>query len=173
MGHKKKAAIAAFFYACCAVLVNPVADAEGHAIAEAIVGAGGIHQEVIQRTAINRQLNWHILRHPFGTTLNTGCETKTMVSAVSEIDGGTNEPVEVASDGEYPMIGNCQIDVIVGVAAETEVKFQTVCGCYVMLVGEFCTITGSMCRTDTAEAATDVLCVGSKGQAQDCNQNKQ
>ena len=105
--------------------------------------------------------------------MSTSRQTNAMAVAVTKINGRTNEPAEVTRDGKHPMIANGKVDVIVGVAAETEVKFQTVCGCYVMLVGEFCTITGSMCRTDTTEAATDVLCVGSKGQAQDCNQNKQ
>lgn len=67
--------------------------------------------------------------------------------------------MEVASDGKYPMIGGCQVDVIVSVVAETKVQLQTI-RAKVVLIGEFSTIT-----LTATKAATDVLCVGSKGQA--------
>lgn len=51
--------------------VNSVTDAECNAIAEAMIGTIRIHQEVIQRTSVKRQLNRHILRIPFSTTLHT------------------------------------------------------------------------------------------------------
>ena len=115
-----------FFYACDGLFVNPVTDAKCHSVAKAIVGTGGIHQEVIQRTTVDGQLNRHILRVPFRTTLHTGGKTDAVVTAVTNVDSGTNEPAEVTSDGEYPMIGDSQIDVVVGVVTETKVKLQTV-----------------------------------------------
>ena len=77
--------------------------------------------------------------------------------------------MEVTSNGEYPVIGASKVEVVlsgiwVQVGAETEVQFKTVVTCQVLLVGEFSTISCS-----TAEAAADVLCIGSKGQAQDCD----
>ena len=105
--------------------------------------------------------------------MRTGSKTDAMVAAVTDVDGGTNEPIKVTSDGEYPMIGDSQVDVVVGVAAETEVKLQTVGIGNIMLVGELSAITEGMSTSDATEAATDVLCVGSKGQAHDCNQDKQ
>ena len=154
-----------FFCNKCDVLVNPVTDAEGHTIAEAVIGTGRIHKEVIQRTTVDRQLNRHILRAPLCTTLHTSGKTDAVVAAVTNVDSGTNEPIKVASDGEYPMIGDGQVDVVVGVVAETEVKLQTVGVGNVVLVRQLGTITGSVSRSDTAKAAADVLCVGSKGQA--------
>lgn len=71
------------------------------------------------------------------------------------------------------MVSNGKVDVIVIAAAETEVKFQAVGIGNVMLVRKFGTKTGGMWRSDTTEAATDVLGVGSKGQAQYCDQDKQ
>ena len=155
------------------LLVNPVTDAEGHTVAEAIVCTSRIHEEVIQRTTVEGQLNRHILRAPLCTALHTSGETNAVVAAVTNVDSGTDEPMEVASDREYPMIGDGQVDVVVGVVAETEVKLQTVGIGYVMLVRQLGTITGSMSRSDTAKAAADVLCIGSKGQAQNCDQDKQ
>ena len=105
--------------------------------------------------------------------MHTSGETNAVVAAVTNVDSGTDEPMEVASDREYPMIGDGQVDVVVGVVAETEVKLQTVGIGYVMLVRQLGTITGSMSRSDTAKAAADVLCIGSKGQAQNCDQDKQ
>ena len=114
--------IAAFFMHVKCLSVNPVTDAEGYAIAEAIVGACRIHKEVVQRTSVNGQLNRHILRIPFCTTLNASGKAEAVVFAVTNVDSGANEPFEVTCNGEYPMIGDSQVDVVVGVVAETEVK---------------------------------------------------
>lgn len=149
----------------CDVLVNPVTDAEGHTIAEAVVSTGRIHKEVIQRTTVDGQLNWHILRAPFGTALYTSGKTDAVVAAVTNVDSRTDKPIKVASDREYPMIGDGQVDVVVGVVAETEVKLQAVGVGNIVLVRELGTIASSVSRSDTAKAAADVLCVGSKGQA--------
>lgn len=81
--------------------------------------------------------------------------------------------MEVTGNGEYPVIGASKVEVVlsgvwVQVGAETEVQFKTVVTSQVLLVGEFSTISCS-----ATETAADVLCVGSKGQAQNCNHNKQ
>lgn len=144
--------------------MNPVTDAEGHTIAEAVIGTGRIHKEVIQRTTVDGQLNWHIFRAPFSTALHTSGKTDAVVAAVTNVDSRTDEPMEVACNGENPMIGDGQVDVVVGVVAETEVKLQAVGIGNIVLVRQLGTIASSVSRSDTAEAAADVLCVGSKGQ---------
>ena len=118
-------------------------------------------------------MDGRIFRIPFCTALSASSQSKPMVVAVAEINGGTDEPAKVTSNGQYPVVCNGKVDIIVIATAETEVKFQTVGIRNIMLVRQFGTETGGMWRTDTTEAATDVLCVGSKGQAQDCDQDKQ
>ena len=88
-----------FFCNKCDVLVNPVTDAEGHTIAEAVVGAMFRQNKLIHWTKINRQLDGRIFRIPFCTALSASSQSKTMVVAVAEINGGTDEPAEVTSNG--------------------------------------------------------------------------
>lgn len=83
----------------CDVLVNPVTDAECHTIAEAIVGTVFRQKELIHWTKINRQLNRCVFWIPFCTALSTSSQSKIMIVAITKVNGGTNEPTEVASNG--------------------------------------------------------------------------
>lgn len=156
--------------------MNPVTDAECHTIAEAVVAAMFRQKKLIHWTSVYCQLNRRVFRIPFRTTLSTNCQSKSVVVAVTKINGGTDEPAEVTSDRENPMVTNGKVDIIVIVATETEVKLKTIGTTQIVLIGKFGIITNSRTifrSSDTAEAATDVLCVGSEGHAQNCDQDKQ
>ena len=97
---KKGRVTAAFFHACVDLLVNPVTDAECHAITEAIVAAIVRQKKLIHWTSVYCQLNGCIFRIPFCATLSTNGQSKPIVIAVTKINGGTDKPAEVASNGE-------------------------------------------------------------------------
>ena len=90
-----------------------------------------------------------------------------MVGAILKNCTRTDEPIEITSDVEVPLIDASQVEGIVFITCTmpTKVEFETI-GAETHLIGEFCIGTSTCTETDTE----CILSVASEAESNNCEQ---
>ena len=90
-----------------------------------------------------------------------------MIDAITYIGAWTNEPTEVASDGESPVICGSEVDVLA--IAVASIKFNTIAA-QSLLIGKLDSIAfAKKEQVACFQTSTNVLSICSKGHTHDCD----